>query len=185
MKVLLTLGLLLLSVTVQGKVFERCELARTLKRLGLDGFRGVSLPNWVCLARWESNYNTRATNYNPGSKSTDYGIFQINSRYWCDDGKTPRAVNACRIPCSGKPDNMQVRHRTHVVILTGTESPGQQNSLDGSIKDLEKLHLDLWKHYSPPNNSLVRNQRAGFIGQCCFLTYKSFWDDLLIYWAQT
>ncbi|XP_046518428.1 lysozyme C [Equus quagga] len=100
MKVLLTLGLLLLSVTVQGKVFERCELARTLKRLGLDGFRGVSLPNWVCLARWESNYNTRATNYNPGSQSTDYGIFQINSRYWCDDGKTPQAVNACRIPCS-------------------------------------------------------------------------------------
>lgn len=56
----------------------------------------------VCLAKWESSYNTRATNYNPGSRSTDYGIFQINSRYWCNDGKTPRAVNACRIPCSGK-----------------------------------------------------------------------------------
>uniref|UniRef100_A0A452GAP5 lysozyme n=1 Tax=Capra hircus TaxID=9925 RepID=A0A452GAP5_CAPHI len=100
MKALLILGLLLLSVVVQGKKFERCELARTLKRLGLDGYRGVSLANWMCLARWESNYNTRATNYNRGDKSTDYGIFQINSRWWCNDGKTPRAVNACRIPCS-------------------------------------------------------------------------------------
>nr|KAF6374484.1 lysozyme [Pipistrellus kuhlii] len=102
MKALLTLGLLLLSVAVQAKVYERCELARTLKRLGLDGYRGVSLANWMCLARWESSYNTRATNYNPGDRSTDYGIFQINSRYWCNDGKTPRSSNACGISCSGK-----------------------------------------------------------------------------------
>uniref|UniRef100_A0A8C5KTM2 lysozyme n=1 Tax=Jaculus jaculus TaxID=51337 RepID=A0A8C5KTM2_JACJA len=99
MKALLPLGLLLLSVTVQGKVFERCELARTLKRAGMDGYRGISLANWVCLARWESNYNTRATNFNRGDQSTDYGIFQINSRYWCNDGKTPRAVNGCGISC--------------------------------------------------------------------------------------
>ncbi|XP_057342559.1 lysozyme C-like [Manis pentadactyla] len=100
MKALLILGFLLLSVTVHGKVFERCELARTVKRLGLDGFKGVSLANWMCLMKWESNYNTRAINYNRPSKSTDYGIFQINSRYWCEDGKTPRSVNACHIPCS-------------------------------------------------------------------------------------
>ncbi|XP_019496048.1 PREDICTED: lysozyme C [Hipposideros armiger] len=100
MKSLLILGLLLLAATVQGKVFERCELARALKRMGMDGFKGISLPNWVCLAQWESSYNTQATNYNPGSKSTDYGIFQINSRYWCNDGKTPKAVNACHISCN-------------------------------------------------------------------------------------
>ncbi|XP_076775303.1 lysozyme C-2-like [Arvicanthis niloticus] len=100
MKALLTLGILLLSVTVEGKVYERCEFARIMKRNGMAGYCGVSLANWVCLAQHESNYNTRATNYNPGGKSTDYGIFQINSRYWCNDGKTPRAVNACGIPCS-------------------------------------------------------------------------------------
>ncbi|XP_011372327.1 lysozyme C [Pteropus vampyrus] len=99
MKALLILGLLLLSVTIQGKVYERCEFARTLKRHGMDGFKGVSLANWVCLAKWESSYNTRATNYNPGDKSTDYGIFQINSHYWCNDGKTPRAVNGCHVSC--------------------------------------------------------------------------------------
>lgn len=56
----------------------------------------------VCLAQHESNFNTKATNYNSGGQSTDYGIFQINSRYWCSDGKTPKAVNACGISCSGK-----------------------------------------------------------------------------------
>ncbi|XP_004632212.1 lysozyme C [Octodon degus] len=100
MKALFVLGLLVLSVTVQGKVYERCELARILKNLGMDGYHGVSLANWMCLAKWESDYNTKATNYNPGDESTDYGIFQINSRYWCNNGRTPRAVNACGISCS-------------------------------------------------------------------------------------
>ncbi|XP_004386489.1 lysozyme C [Trichechus manatus latirostris] len=100
MKALLILGLLFLSASVQGKIFERCEFARTLKRNGMGGYHGIRLADWVCLARWESSYNTKATNYNPGSKSTDYGIFQINSRYWCNDGKTPGAVNACGISCN-------------------------------------------------------------------------------------
>lgn len=56
----------------------------------------------MCVAKWESDYNTKTTNYNPGSRSTDYGIFQINSRYWCNDGKTPHAKNACHVSCSGK-----------------------------------------------------------------------------------
>nr|KAF6374485.1 lysozyme [Pipistrellus kuhlii] len=121
MKALLTLGLLLLSVAVQAKVYERCELARTLKRLGLDGYRGVSLANWMCLARWESSYNTRATNYNPGDRSTDYGIFQINSRYWCNDGKTPRSSNACGISCSGWPGEIVVKTKMSVSMSRAVE----------------------------------------------------------------
>ncbi|XP_062058441.1 lysozyme C-like [Lepus europaeus] len=142
MKALLMLGLLLLSTTVQGKIYGRCELARTLKRFASEGFRGIRLakvstpsnfprpkpslfPNAIdrdsvgpqylspgmCLTKWESSYNTRATNYNPGDGSTDYGIFQISSRYWCDDGKTPQAVNACHIPCSGLVDSERERKR--------------------------------------------------------------------------
>nr|KAF6496261.1 lysozyme [Rousettus aegyptiacus] len=53
----------------------------------------------VCVAKWESSYNTRATHYNPNDKSTDYGILQINSHYWCNDGKTPGAVNTCNVSC--------------------------------------------------------------------------------------
>ncbi|OBS70803.1 hypothetical protein A6R68_00658, partial [Neotoma lepida] len=47
MKALLTLGLFLLSVTVQAKVYERCEFARTLKSKGMDGYRGISLANFL------------------------------------------------------------------------------------------------------------------------------------------
>uniref|UniRef100_A0A8C3HHK3 lysozyme n=1 Tax=Chrysemys picta bellii TaxID=8478 RepID=A0A8C3HHK3_CHRPI len=62
----------------------------------------ISSLSGVCTAKYESNFNTGATNYNRGDKSTDYGIFQINSRWWCNDGKTPKAKNACGIRCSGR-----------------------------------------------------------------------------------
>ncbi|XP_040409018.1 lysozyme C [Cygnus olor] len=99
MKAVLTLVFCLLPLAAQGKVYERCELAAAMKRLGLDKYRGYSLGNWVCAAKYESNFNTQATNRNTDG-STDYGILQINSRWWCDDGKTPRAKNLCGIPCS-------------------------------------------------------------------------------------
>ncbi|KAJ8338901.1 hypothetical protein SKAU_G00356870, partial [Synaphobranchus kaupii] len=88
---------LLLVAAASAKTFSRCELARALKAAGMDGYRGVSLGDWVCLAKWESSYNTGATNHNTDG-STDYGIFQINSRWWCDNGS--RTANACGIPCS-------------------------------------------------------------------------------------
>uniref|UniRef100_A0A8C3RLH4 lysozyme n=1 Tax=Chelydra serpentina TaxID=8475 RepID=A0A8C3RLH4_CHESE len=56
----------------------------------------------MCTARYESNFNTRAMHYNKPSRSTDYGILQINSCWWCNDGKTPRAKNACGIQCHGR-----------------------------------------------------------------------------------
>ncbi|MBN3317270.1 LYSC2 protein, partial [Atractosteus spatula] len=89
----------LLFALANCKKYERCELARELKASGLDGYWGYSLPNWVCLSEWESGYNTAAINHNSDG-STDYGIFQINSRWWCEDGKTPRSKDACGIFCS-------------------------------------------------------------------------------------
>ncbi|KAM4678294.1 lysozyme C [Discoglossus pictus] len=100
MKFLFTLGAFLLILALaSGKVYERCEAARAMKSMGLDGFRGYSLANWVCTAFYESSYNTRAKNVNTDN-STDYGILQINSRWWCHDGRTPGEHNACRVDCS-------------------------------------------------------------------------------------
>ncbi|XP_035040319.2 lysozyme C isoform X3 [Hippoglossus stenolepis] len=93
-----TLVFLLLVAVANARVYERCEWARVLKSQGMDGYRGQSLANWVCLSQWESNYNTGATNHNTDG-STDYGIFQINSRWWCNDNQTPTS-NACNINCS-------------------------------------------------------------------------------------
>nr|UHA56337.1 c-type lysozyme [Plecoglossus altivelis] len=102
---------LLLAAVANAKVYQRCELAKVLKNAGMDGFRGISLPNWVCLTKGESNYNTKVTNRNSDG-STDYGIFQINSRYWCDDGRTPRAKNICGIRCAELlTDNIQTAIR--------------------------------------------------------------------------
>ncbi|XP_034403459.1 lysozyme C [Cyclopterus lumpus] len=94
-----SLVFLLLVAVASAKIFQRCEWARVLKANGMDGYRGHSLANWVCLSKWESNYNTMAINHNT-DRSIDYGIFQINSRYWCDDGRLPQTANACNIRCS-------------------------------------------------------------------------------------
>ncbi|XP_008301771.1 lysozyme C [Stegastes partitus] len=93
-----TLLVLFLVVVTGAEALERCAWAKILKNSGMDGYRGISLANWVCLTRWESNFNTGAINHNTDG-STDYGIFQINSRWWCTDGKTPSA-NGCNIQCS-------------------------------------------------------------------------------------
>ncbi|XP_032889376.1 lysozyme C, milk isozyme-like [Amblyraja radiata] len=77
-------------------IFEKCELAQLLLRHGLDGYRGYSLANWVCLVEHESGYNTRVVGRNRrGGKtvSSDYGIFQISSTRWCRDGQTTRRRN--------------------------------------------------------------------------------------------
>ena len=92
-----SLVFLLLVALASAKVYERCEFARALKSNGMDGYYGISLANWVCLSKWESSYNTRAINHNTDG-STDYGIFQINSRWWCNDGLIP-SKNACAISC--------------------------------------------------------------------------------------
>ncbi|KAJ1162073.1 hypothetical protein NDU88_002551 [Pleurodeles waltl] len=97
---ILILGLCLTLPAAHGKIFERCELASIMKRMELDGYTGYSLPNWVCTAYHESGFNTEAVNFNPGDKSKDYGIFQINSRRWCKDDRTPKSHNICRTPCS-------------------------------------------------------------------------------------
>ncbi|XP_067848349.1 lysozyme C-2-like [Heptranchias perlo] len=100
MKILLVLNLLL--VATSAKIFQRCELARILKAHGLDGFHGYSLANWLCVAYGESVFDTQAIKHyrNDGIMiSTNYGIFQINSRLWCNDDMTEFSKNLCGINC--------------------------------------------------------------------------------------
>ncbi|CAH2316994.1 lysozyme C precursor [Pelobates cultripes] len=103
MKAFLSLILLALCVGIKAKVFTKCELASTLKKAGMDGYNGYSLANWMCLSYYESKYTTNALYDNGWSR--DYGIFQINSYWWCNDGKTSGAVSACSINCSSLMDD--------------------------------------------------------------------------------
>ncbi|XP_053318729.1 lysozyme C-1-like [Spea bombifrons] len=84
-------------IGTHGKRYTKCELLKIFKETGLAGYHGYSAANWVCLAKHESDYSTTAINNNGPSR--DYGIFQINSKWWCNDGKTSRSKNACGISC--------------------------------------------------------------------------------------
>ncbi|ROT81705.1 lysozyme [Penaeus vannamei] len=114
MAMVLPLALLgALLAASDAKVFGKCEFAELLKRdyyLSNDDiknslFKPLSeairpVPGVgcfaECIAEFESSFNTAAINRNR-NRSTDYGIFQINNKYWCgsDYGK-----NVCKIPCS-------------------------------------------------------------------------------------
>ncbi|XP_072900630.1 lysozyme C, milk isozyme-like [Hemitrygon akajei] len=89
MRVLILLGALITGAAPY--IFEKCELARLLRKSGLEGYRGYSLANWVCLVEHESSYNTRVVGHNQRdgkTTSSDYGLFQISSQGWCNDGRT-------------------------------------------------------------------------------------------------
>ncbi|XP_054447490.1 lysozyme C, milk isozyme-like [Pteronotus mesoamericanus] len=87
------------GLAYNAKIFSKCELARKLKAHGMDGFHGYSLANWVCMAEHESNFNTLAFNGNNDNGSSDYGLFQLNNKWWCKDKKYPSA-NACKKMCN-------------------------------------------------------------------------------------
>nr|XP_023508115.1 lysozyme-like protein 6 isoform X1 [Equus caballus] len=51
----------------------------------------------LCLAFVQSNFNISKVNENTDG-SFDYGIFQINSHYWCNDHKS-HSENLCDVDC--------------------------------------------------------------------------------------
>uniref|UniRef100_A0A4X2L5D5 lysozyme n=1 Tax=Vombatus ursinus TaxID=29139 RepID=A0A4X2L5D5_VOMUR len=104
MKVVLLLGFIFLTMAVHGKKMERCEFVKRINELHLDTFHDIVLANSL------NNLNTTATHYHPEDQSTNYGIFQINSRYWCDDGKTSNALNRCGVKCSDKSNLMALKN---------------------------------------------------------------------------
>jgi lysozyme C len=74
---------------------SECQVANYLKK---SGFSDSSIPTMVCISKYESSYNCDATNKNTDG-STDYGLFQINSYYWCS-GDPNSKYNECGATCS-------------------------------------------------------------------------------------
>ncbi|XP_068633230.1 uncharacterized protein [Battus philenor] len=77
---------------VSARIYERCELARDLLKLGV---RRDHIATWVCIAYHESRFDTAARNPSSG----DHGLLQISEIYWCGAGK------ACGLPCSALRDD--------------------------------------------------------------------------------
>ena len=74
---------------------SECQISSYLKK---SGFPDYTIPTMVCISKYESSYNCDATNKNTDS-STDYGLMQINSYYWCS-GDALSKYNECKIACS-------------------------------------------------------------------------------------
>ncbi|XP_066212754.1 sperm acrosome-associated protein 5-like [Saccopteryx leptura] len=89
---------MLIVATVNVKIYERCDLAMKLEKAGLNGFQGYKIGDWLCMAHYESGFDTSLVDHNLDG-SRQYGIFQLNSAWWCDDGVTP-TKNLCHIECN-------------------------------------------------------------------------------------
>jgi len=83
------------SNQLQTNVQSQCQIASYLRKAG---FPESSIGTMVCISKYESSYNCDAKNTNTDG-SSDYGLFQINSYYWCS-GDPKSKYNECGISCS-------------------------------------------------------------------------------------
>jgi lysozyme C len=74
---------------------SECQVASYLRK---SGFPEYSVPTMVCISKYESSNNCDATNKNTDG-STDYGLMQINSYYWCS-GDPKSKYNSCGTSCT-------------------------------------------------------------------------------------
>nr|CDM98834.1 TPA: lysozyme E [Sorex araneus] len=88
---------MMMVLTTDTKIYDRCELAQKLAKAGLNNFMGYSIGDWLCMAHYESGFDTSFLNHNVDG-SSEYGIFQLNSAWWCENGITP-THNLCHISC--------------------------------------------------------------------------------------
>nr|BAC54260.1 lysozyme [Reticulitermes speratus] len=76
------------------RVLTPYQIARELSQHGILKHR---INDWVCLVMSESSGRTDAVNEINTDGSKDYGLFQINDRYWCGKyGRGGRCNIACR-----------------------------------------------------------------------------------------
>jgi len=80
---------------LQSNYQSECQISNYLKK---SGFPDYTIPTMVCISKYESSYNCDATNKNTDG-STDYGLMQINSYYWCS-GDALSKYNECKMACS-------------------------------------------------------------------------------------
>jgi lysozyme C len=74
---------------------SECQVATYLRK---SGFPEYTIGTMVCISKYESSYNCDATNRNTDG-STDYGLMQINSYYWCS-GDPLSKYNSCSTSCT-------------------------------------------------------------------------------------
>ncbi|KAI8037568.1 hypothetical protein M5D96_009721 [Drosophila gunungcola] len=76
-----------------------CELAGQLYILDVPK---SELPLWLCIAEFESRFNTHVVGQGNADGSRDYGLFQISDRFWCAPPNRTEyyAFNDCNVNCT-------------------------------------------------------------------------------------
>lgn len=131
-----------------GKIYDRCELAKELYEI--HNMPMEQIPTWVCIAKYESHFNTSAVGRQNGDRSLDHGLFQISDLYWCSHDMKKDNGKGCALNCQQLLDNnliddilcIQRIYREHSVL-----------SGDG---------FNAWSVYKP----FCRNQEYEMISNC-------------------
>ncbi|XP_053953679.1 uncharacterized protein LOC128860282 isoform X1 [Anastrepha ludens] len=89
------------SAVGKGKIYSKCELAQELYFKHKMPMKEV--PTWVCIAQYESSFNTAAVGRLNADGSADHGLFQISDLYWCSHDSV--GGKACLISCNKLLDN--------------------------------------------------------------------------------
>lgn len=97
MKIFIILAVLSLALCSQAKTFNRCSLAKAMHNLGVPK---DELARWTCIAEHESSYRTGIVGPTNSNGSNDYGIFQINDKYWCQPSSGRHSYNECHVSCN-------------------------------------------------------------------------------------
>lgn len=83
------------KLEVESNYKSECQIASYLSSAG---FPQSTLATMVCISKYESSFNCDATNKNTDG-STDYGMMQINSYWWCS-GDPLSKYNGCSATCT-------------------------------------------------------------------------------------
>ncbi|KAM4606869.1 lysozyme C II-like, partial [Discoglossus pictus] len=92
-KMQMYVALIVVALAGHSWAIDKCLIVEALRRGNVE-IKGYTMEDYLCLAEQASNYNIQLTN------GQDYGLYQINSYWWCDDGRTVGRKNLCGIPCS-------------------------------------------------------------------------------------
>lgn len=117
----LVVALTIISSAV-GITMNRCSLARRMDAMGVPR---SELARWACIAERESSYRTHVVGPANTDGSNDYGIFQINDRYWCQPSNGKYSKNGCGIDCDellSDDISTSVRCARHILAKTGWSS---------------------------------------------------------------
>uniref|UniRef100_A0A1B0AVU7 lysozyme n=1 Tax=Glossina palpalis gambiensis TaxID=67801 RepID=A0A1B0AVU7_9MUSC len=154
------------SKTITNKIYKYCELAQELYHR--HHIPMEQIPTWVCIAQYESSFNTAAIGRLNADGSADHGLFQISDLYWCSHDRY--GSKACGIPCDNLLDS-DIADDIRCVRTIYEEHTRLSDIADDirCVRTIYEEHTRLsgngftaWTVYQPH----CRNKRVEHINQC-------------------